>query len=332
MLEDFRALGGTVDNIEQRRGPHGNGLFPEDPSKPIAIVIPAKLLIDCDHLVLDGDDLVVEHDVNVSSEVGGFIARYQKHFSWGADGRRHAESFESELKMLPEPLLGRLRQFRLLNLEARHKGPWAEVLRRRFLASRQISYHERKVSMPIIELINHAPASPGYIINDGIQYKGRFAGEVTVNYSPTSDALLRFLNYGFASPELQAYSLPIHMKLDGGGTLHIGVETGSIELRDKLPLPKVAADGQRRKLAHLRLGMARAPRMPRTLLRKALPDLSAAQSDELFDRIRNANQQILCEMLELADGADTPIAHEFRRAILFQLGALAHSYGVRNDL
>jgi len=332
MLDEFRALGGTADNIEQRRGQYGNGLFPIDPELPITIAIPANLLVDSKHLILEGDALVVAAEAGANPEASAFIGRYQQHFSWGADGRRHAEEFESALKTLPEPLLAKLREARLLNLEARHKGAWAEVLRRRFLASRQIDYQGRNVSMPIIELINHAPTSAGYAIKDGIQYKGQFAGEISVNYSATSDALQRFLNYGFASPELQAYSLPVHLKLPDGGMLHIGVNAGEVEHKEKLPMPKVTIDGTRRRLSHLRLGMLRSPRLPRTLLRLALPDVPDRQVDEVFDRIRNANQQLLCDLLELADGADTPIAGEFRRAVRFQLKALSHCYGVREDL
>lgn len=331
MLADFRCLGGVANNVEQRQGLFGNGLFPIDPAQPIEIAIPDRLLIDTDHLMLEGDELVVSPALTTPDDVRVFIARYQQHFSWGADGRSGVAAFESALKTLPEPLLTRMRQTHLLNFEARHKGPWPEVLRRRFLASRQIGYHTRKVSMPIIELINHAPVSPGYAINDGIQYKGQFADEITVNYSPTSDALQRFLNYGFASPELQAYSLPMHLKLPDGGTVHIGVNAGEVELKDKLPVPKVMIEGNRRRLAHLRLGMARTPRLPRTLLRLALPELPTAQVDELFDRIRHANQQTLCDLLELAEGADTPIAREFRRSMRFQLKALSHSFGVRPD-
>ena len=276
MLDDFRALGGTAENIEQRRGQWGNGLFPIDPQKPVVIAIPAELLIDSDHLTLDGDDLVVGPQADAPDEVREFINRYQKYFSWGAEGRRNAEDFEKNLKTLPDALLTRLRQARLINLEARHKGSWPELLRKRFLQSRRINYHDRQVSMPIIELINHSSKSPGYAINNGIQFKGRFSDEITVNYSPNSDALLRFFSYGFASQEPGAYSLPMHLKLRNAVTLHIGMETSKIEPRDKLPLPKAELDERRWKLAHLRVGMERAPRMPRTILRKGLPDLTAA--------------------------------------------------------
>lgn len=331
MLDEFRQLGGTAENIEQRVGQYGNGIFPIDPAQPIEITIPARLLLDADQLVLDGDDLVVAPTAGVPVAVRDFIGRYQKHFSWGADGRKHVEIFEAALKNLPEALLTRLRQLRLVNLAVRHKGPWDEMLHRRFLQSRRINYHERKVSMPIIELINHSAKSPGYSINDGIQFKGRFAEEVTVNYSPTSDSLMRFLTYGFAHQEPVAYSLPIHLKLNKEEVIRVGYESGSFNVVDKMPLPKVVTEGQRRTLSHLRLGMDRAPRLPRTLLRKALPDLPAPVADELFDRLRNVNQLELCTLLELANGIDTPIVKEFRQAVIYQLKALTYCHGARPD-
>lgn len=332
MLDEFRQLGGMADNIEQRLGQYGNGLFPIDPAQPIKIAIPDRLLIDGDQLVLEGEDLVVAAEANVPDEVRQFIARYQKHFSWGADGRKNVETFENALKTLPEALLQRLRQIHLLNLTVRHKGSWIEVLRQRFLMSRRISYHGRSVSMPIIELINHSPRSPGYLINDGIQYKGTFAGEITVNYSPTSDALMRFFNYGFANAEPGAYSMPMPLKLKDGSTVHIGYDVGKVKLIDKLSVPQVDVEEKHRKISHLRLGLERAPRLPRTMLRKALADLPTQLTDEIFDRVRGINLITLTELLDLSDGAETAIARDFRQAVRYQLKALAHSYGVRDDL
>ena len=45
MIAEFRALGGVADNIEQRRGSLGRGLFPIDPGKPIRIAVPKLSLI-----------------------------------------------------------------------------------------------------------------------------------------------------------------------------------------------------------------------------------------------------------------------------------------------
>jgi len=332
MLDEFRSLGGVAQNVEQRIGQYGNGIFPIDPSEPIAIEIPEPLLVDVDQIVLDGEDLVVKPESAIANAARDFFARYQKHFSWGAEGRKNVDSFESALKTLPEPLLAKMRQLTLLNLEARHQGQWIEVLRRRFLDSRKINYHERAVSMPIIELINHCAHSPGYSIGQGIKVAGTFDAEVTVNYSATCDSLRRFLNYGFANLEPYAYSLPLHVNIKDIGVIVVSSDVTSIRQVDGLGVPKVELENQRRVISHLRLALEKAPRMPRTMLRKALSDLPETVVDELFERFRNANLSELCNLLELCEGVNTPIGSELRRALLLQLRALTHCFGVRTDL
>ncbi len=332
MLDEFRQLGGVAENVEQRRGHHGNGLFPVDPAQPIRIKIPEPLLLDMNQLVLDGDDLVVAADAAVPDKVRGFIARYQRHFSWGADGRHYAEAFEKGLRALPEPLLKRLQDFRLVNLAVRKNDDGLQRLRQRFLHSRCIRYHDRHVLMPIIELVNHAPRSPAYQIGKGIELKGQFADEVTVNYSPHSDALMRFFSYGFANAEPPAYSLPIQLKLGNGKLVRIAYDTGRTAAAGKLPLPELSVDGDSLRLSHLRIGMMHAPRLPRTLLRKTLGNWQEAEVDELFDRVRSINLIALTELLELAEGVDTEVGRELRAALRHQLRALAQCYGVRTDL
>jgi len=332
MLADFRQLGGTANNVEQRRGACGNGLFPMDPALPVAIHVPDSLLIDDEKLVLVDGALEISPEADVPGDVRAFYAKYQKHFSWGADGRDHMEAFESGLKDLPETLRLRLRQLGLLNLPVRHEGAWEEVLRRRFLVSRRINYKKRKVIMPIIELINHMPRSPGYQVKDGIGFGGTFTDEVTVNYSATNDSLLRFLNYGFANQEPFAYSLPVTLKQGENLTVVVGLNPDEMQPVNRLPTPKVEVEANKRKLSHLRLGMERAPRMPRTLMRNVLSDLPAAEVDEIFDRVRSTNILVLTELLELADGVTSPMGREFRQAIRCQLRALSHCYGVRQDV
>ena len=332
MLADFRRMGGVADNVVQRQGAFGNGLFPIDPALPVAIQVPDSLLIDDEQLVLVDGALEISPEADVPGDVRAFYAMYQKHFSWDADGRDHVGAFESGLKDFPEPLRLRLRQLGLLNLSVRHEGAWEDVLRRRFLASRRINYKKRKVIMPIIELINHASRSPGYQVKEGIGFQGTFTDEVTVNYSATNDSLLRFLNYGFASQEPFAYSLPVTLKHSENLTVVVGLNPDGMLSVNRLPTPKVEVEGNRRKLSHLRLGMERAPRMPRTLLRKVLSDLPPAVVDEIFDRVRSTNILVLTELLGLADGVDSPVGREFRKAIRCQLRALSHCYGVRQDV
>lgn len=329
MLDEFRRLGGIADNVEQRQGQYGNGVFPIDAGKPVEIYVPDRLLLDADQYVLQGDDLVVNPELDVSDEVRDFLNRYQQQFSWGADGKKGSARFEQALTELPVALLAKLKQMRLLNLEARHIGEWSEVVRQRFLQSRRINYHDRKVSMPIIELINHGAHSPGYIIKEGIRFKGQFEDEVTVNYSPTSDALLRFMTYGFANHEPRAYSLPVHLKFGEGQTLVVAYDLGGIEHVKGVPMPKIERDGARIRMSHLILAAERTPRMPRTVFREALSEVPAEVADELFERVRGFNQQVLCDLLDLAEGYDTEIVKTLRQAVRNQLRALSHAFGVR---
>ncbi len=330
MLDEFRKLGGVAENIEQRPGIHGNGIFPIDSGRPIRISIPPHLLIDTEKLVLDGEDLIVRPDANVPNEVKKFVARYQKYFSWGAEGRKNVDAFETALTSFPPKLLERLRQLHLLHLGVRHRGTWIEVLRERFLFSRRIFFKGRRVSMPIIELINHSAKSSGYRVGEEISYKGRFAGEVLVNYSQTSDALRRFFGYGFSHPEPNAFSMQIAAKFNDSMTLKVGVDTNDLEVKEGLLMPKILDRTDTAiQLSHLRLGMMHAPRMPRTLLNKILSDQPPNVADEVFERIRSVNQRELCNLLELSESLDTPVGREFRRAVIFQLKSLSYCYGCR---
>lgn len=323
MLDQFRRLGGTANNIVQRQGQYGNGIFPIDPGQPIEIHVPDQLLIDSDRLVLQGEDLVVDPAADVPAEVRDFIARYQKHFSWGADGRRHVEHFERGLQALPPAVKERLKQLALVDVARRHQGDWLEMLRRQFLQSRRIRYKDHTVSMPIIELINHAAQSHGYNIKDGIRVTGRYSGEVTVLYSGDADPLMRFMTWGFAHPERRAYSLPIRMQFNGQRVV-VGRDATKVDKKDSLVLPKVQPLDGGWAIASLVLGNQQAPRLPKAVLRKARPELPADAADDLFDRIRNANIMALCDLLDVAEEAQGDVGQALRQAVRYQLKAIAY--------
>ena len=54
LLEEFRALGGTAENIRLGQGEFGRGLFPIEQGKPVAIHIPDNLLVPVSDWVSDG--------------------------------------------------------------------------------------------------------------------------------------------------------------------------------------------------------------------------------------------------------------------------------------
>ena len=53
LLERFTALGGIAENICQRVGEHGRGIFPIDSTRSAKIMTPKNLLVDNDNLCLE---------------------------------------------------------------------------------------------------------------------------------------------------------------------------------------------------------------------------------------------------------------------------------------
>jgi hypothetical protein len=332
MLQAFRAQGGIADNVEQRKGQYGNGLFPVDPSKPVRLHVPEHLLVDEEHIQRRGDALVLAEHAPVSDELRAFYESYQANFSWGAEGRKGAEAHEQGLRDLPTAVLTLLKKWRLLNLEQRQQVAWDEQVKQSFLQSRRISYKGRKVIMPIIELLNHGVRSGGYRIGEGITVEGLHTDEITVNYQPQSDALKRFLAWGFASQEPMAFSIPLNFEVSQGRRLLVGGQSTEGVIKNRMTLPKRRQESQRDVLSHVRIGSVGMPRLPRTLFRLALPDWPAAQADEVFERICAANLAMLTDLLMALQESDLPAVHALRQSVFYQLKAMSQCHGVRADL
>lgn len=332
MITAFRALGGVADNVVQRQGRYGNGLFPVDPAQPVRIHVPDRLLIDVVYVDQQAGQLVIKAEAPVDSEVRDFFARYQRHYSWGADGRKTAEALESGLKAWPQALLERLAALKLVDLSIRHQGDWDAIVQRSFLQSRRINYCDKKVLMPVLELVNHSSVHTGFNIEVGIGIEGTFEDEVLVNYHPLTDPLHRFLSYGFASPEIVAFSLPLGVPLSASEQVVVGNKVAASRKVGPLPVPETQYRDGKHFLTHVRLGTQGAPRIPKTLFRAALGTVAKELADEAFDRIRNANIVALLELMALAEEDDSPLGKAFRAALRYQLQALSHCYGVREDL
>ena len=58
-LEEFRHFGGRAENVIQRQGPLGLGLFPIDPSQPVELMVPQRLLVPADNVELRNGDAVI---------------------------------------------------------------------------------------------------------------------------------------------------------------------------------------------------------------------------------------------------------------------------------
>jgi hypothetical protein len=331
MLDAFRALGGTADNVEQRPGPYGHGLFPIDPQKPVDVRVPERMLVAYAHIHEDGPDLVIDPAAGFDADVCDFFTRYQRAFSWGRDGRENAKAWFAGLASLPLSVQKILTEKLNVRVPPRLDDP--ALLLPRFLETRVIRYRGRNVAMPVMELVNHASIdAPRFDTRDGIRVAGTFPGEVLVVYN-AADALRRYFDYGFVCNEHRAYSLPLTLTPFGKWTLVVSCDLFAKQGREGVGslLPIVTVEEDRLKVSSLLLGSEQRPRVPRSVFRRAVAEHVATETaDEAFDRVAGANLVVLVAVLDELDGCDSAMARDIRAVVRLQITALGYRFGARD--
>ena len=327
-LDEFRTFGGKAENVMQRKGAFGMGLFPIDPAKPVDLFIPDELLVSIENIELRGGEVVIKDDNSFPAGYGDWFRRYQANYSWGAEGRENTLAFEEGLKGLPDSIGMMMKRVGLYNSDNRFPGtdPDQELLNR-FIQTRCINRKDRRVIMPMIDLLNHAPSAKPYDMSgDGIAVAGLHDGEVLVKYS-VSDPIRRLLGYGFNAPETLGFSLSFRLQhrdrlvvVQGGGG------------RQPLQPCGIALKDDRVVLKQPLLASSTSPKRPRTLLIKACRSLEGIDAHELFEQIHQRNTQALVQMLRELQGVEGDVAQRLRNGCFDQLAALSHHIGQRDDL
>ena len=327
-LDEFRAFGGKAENVMQRKGAFGLGLFPIDPSKPIDLLVPDELLVAIDNVELRDGDVVIKDETGFPEGYPDWFRRYQANYSWGAEGRENTLAFEEGLKALPEAVQTLLKRHGLYNADNRFPGndPDQELLQR-FIQTRCINRKGKRVIMPMIDLLNHAPSAKPYDMSgNGIAVGGMHDGEVLVKYS-VSDPIRRLIGYGFNAPEPMGFSLAIQIPhrekpvVVRGGSGRAALQPCEVQFKDDRVI-----------LVQPLLAAASSPKMPRTLFIKACRAIEGVDPNELFDQIHQRNTQILVQLLRNLQGVDGDVAEKLRTGCLDQLAALSHHFGQRDDL
>ena len=327
-LDEYRTFGGKAENLMQRKGAFGLGLFPIDPAKPIDLFVPDPLLVPVDDVDFVDGEVVIRDASQFADGYADWFRRYQTSYSWGAEGQERTLAFEEGLKALPDNVLSILKRNGMYNPDNRFPGkdPERELLQR-FLQTRCINRKGKRVIMPLIELLNHAPSSKAYDMkDDGISVSGMHDGEVLVKYT-MSDPLRRLIGYGFNVQEPLGFSLSFRLKhRDKDVVVQGGVS--------KLPHQPCKVDQQNDSLIIKQplLGSSAAPKLPRTLLIQACKEIKGVDANELYDLIQQRNMLILVNLLRQLDGVDTETAGLLRTGCLNQIVALSQHYGQRNDL
>lgn len=327
-LDEYRTFGGKAENVMQRKGAFGLGLFPIDPAKPIDLFVPDPLLVPVEDVDFIDGEVVIRDPSQFPDGYADWFRRYQAIYSWGAEGQERTLAFEEGLKALPDSVLSILKRNGIYNPDNRFPGkdPERELLQR-FTQTRCINRKGKRVIMPLIELLNHAPASKAYDMkDDGISVSGMHDGEVLVKYS-MSDPLRRMIGYGFNVQEPLGFSLSFRLRhRDKDVVIQGGVS--------RQPHQPCEVDQQNDSLVIKQplLGSSAAPKLPRTLLIKACRDIEGVDGNELFDLIQQRNTLILVNLLRQLENNDTDAAGLLRTGCHNQLVALCQHFGQRDDL
>lgn len=325
MLDEFRALGGTAENICLRDGAFGRGLFPIDPAKPVALRIPDPLLVEVKHITFGDDDVFrLRPEAPVGARERAFLEAYQRDFSWGVNRGQTREMLEM-MAAAPEELRALLKT--PFNTDLWLGGPTKEAVRERYFSARYINYKGRGSVMPIVELANHGHAAT-YKRDDGIGISGRFDGEILVRYC-FSDALELFNNWGFASED-QPFALSLQIGIENEhGEFIIERRDISLEPNRKPFFPDVKVEGKRITLSHMLLGHKNYPRLAKGNFYRILRDAGRRSAEETFDRIVHINRAQFLKLIAASEGAAPPLGGMLRNVARIQLEAMSYAIGTR---
>ncbi|MBV9571360.1 MAG: hypothetical protein JO056_08975 [Alphaproteobacteria bacterium] len=324
MLEEFRALGGTAENVCLKDGRYGRGLFPIDPAKPVDIHIPESLLLESKHVTVENGSFCVGAGATIGVREKSFLENYEREFSWGV-ASHETEGLLRMFHAAPAELSELLKS--PFNLDLWLQEPTTEAIVERYFASRIIRYKDKTVVMPIVELANHGLESQ-YKTGGGVGVGigGRFENEVLVSYSG-GDPLLIFRNWGFAS-RVQGIGLSLSLAFNEQ-KLRIGrSEPKPADGRNSL-VPEVGTEDGMTVLSHILLGNKRNPRVPRGIFYRVCREAGIRDAAELFDRIQHINRTQYLRLAELSETASPRLGRLLRNLAYAQLEVLSFSFGVR---
>ena len=324
-LDDFRGFGGRAENIMQRKGSLGMGIFPIDPSKPVDLFVPSSLLVSVENIELRDGNVVIKDDRDFPEGYSDWFHKYQETYSWGAEGKERTLTFEEGLKSLPENIQNLLKGYGIYNAETRfpEKDVDNEILQR-FILTRCINYQGKTTVMPIIDLVNHAPSAKPYEISDeGIAISGMHEGEVLVRYN-LMDPIRRLLGYGFNAQEPTGFSVRCRIQHKD----QIVVVQGGQSDRPMKPC-KATFQKDRFIVQQPLLGSLRTPKLPRTLFLQACKEAEGIDANELFDQIQQFNTVALVRIIRELQEVEGETASLLRTGCLNQLVAQSQYFGQR---
>ncbi len=322
LLSKFRSLGGIAENVCQKEGKLGRGIFSINPKLRSRIFTPSKLMIKKKDICLEDNHLCIKKDKEYSQEIRDFFSYYQDNFSWGRGGNKATESFEYGLNILSPDLKKSIKNNFLVDIEERHQGDWKNVLKKQFLNARVFKFGQDPFIVPVLELVNHEENAFPFIKNSN--------GISTPNYSPReselthvygySSSIKRVFNYGFFCKDPIVFSLPFNLTFKDSKLNFIckGLDLKDDRIKYKSTDSQIIVDG-------IPIASIHKPSFIKTYF-EHLCELTNLQkfSQEIFSKIVSFNysrrQQILVDLQSLDNYSSRIIS----QAISYELDSISH--------
>ena len=322
LLSEFRRLGGIADNVCQKEGKYGRGIFPINPNLKARIFTPSKLFVKKDDIYLEDNKLRIKKDKNYSKEIRNFFNFYQDNFSWGSGGKETTELFEKGLSLFNSNLKELIKKYALVDLEKRHKEKWDNIIKNQFLNARAFKFRNSSFVVPLVELVNHKVRSLPYIKNrDGISTPNYPASNSEIRHSYNNlSPLNRFFSYGFFSEESIIFSIPFSINIEDLG-IHIICKGGSLK-DDSM---KIERSANKIILEGLPIADVNHPRLPYDYFNEIIKRISSDRSHakDLLLRIFEFNISIRQKILDESQLIEHEVSKILTKVMLYEINLIS---------
>ncbi|MBO8203610.1 hypothetical protein [Prochlorococcus marinus] len=321
LLSEFRRFGGIADNVCQKEGEYGRGIFPVNPSIRARIFTPSKLMVKKDDIDLEDNKLRIKKDKEYNQEIRDFFNFYQDNFSWGSGGKETTELFEKGLSLFNSNIKELINKYALVDLDARHRGDWNEIVKKQFLNARGVTFGKTIFIAPIWELVNHKVRSLNFILNkEGVSTPNYPASncEIRFSYSDTS-SLNRFFSYGFFSEETIVFSIPFSIKIED-----LGIYISCKGLALKNDSMKIERSGNKIILEGLPIADVNHPRLPYDYFDQMIRKIGHINiSQDLLLKIFQLNISIRKKILDESQLIKNEVSDTLTKLMLYEINLIS---------
>ena len=299
ILETFRSLGGTADNIKLAYASAGRGLFPENQDRPIKIIVPEKLLVSPEWIFLDKENnLRLKAELRLEAQFVNFYENYQQFFGWGISGLNAGVNYHHALKTLPEPIK------KLLLILGWEKSDFNDKSTQDYLnnymGSRQMKIGAESKLMPILELVNHSQDGIPYGIDQGVTLKGSFKNEIFARYHKALDDFHFLRNYQTVSEANTILSCDVTIKVPKVGILKITRLDNLTDAKYGTASPQIVKNNPEICISFLEIANRKEALAPRKVFITRMQELAISPelSNAIFDGLIEHNIQMREKLIQ----------------------------------